>query len=65
MDRTYAKKEDKYIKATEYGTALVNAYKLMGIHLYLPELRAEQEKDLNIIANIDSTHDKQYLERKK
>ena len=42
--RGYARKDRMKIVPTESGTALVETYQKMDIHLYKPNLRAEMEK---------------------
>jgi DNA topoisomerase-3 len=47
LDRNFAYKDDKYVKATDIGISLVISFEEMNISLYLPELRALMERDVD------------------
>jgi DNA topoisomerase-3 len=51
QERNYAVKVKTEFKPTAIGVSLVEVYQAIGIHLYKPALRAQMEKEMNMIAN--------------
>ena len=50
LDRNYWYKKDNRFYPSEIGILLIESYSHIGVHLYKPYLRAQMEKDLELIA---------------
>ena len=55
FDREYARREGQFIRATDLGLSLVEAYEDMGVDLHKPDLRSNMEADLASIADGEKT----------